>query len=247
MLKLFTASLLSLALMVSVTARADTDELQKTLELTMPGAEISNLREVEDSGLYEAQINGQIIYFTGDGKYLLQGEMVSLETRENLTEKRRLETRNRALAEIDTDELIIFAPDDPDYTLTVFTDIDCGYCREMHHQIDDYNALGIAIRYMAFPRSGPGSESFDKAEAVWCADDRRQALTDAKNDKRLKAAQCESPVADHYNLGRNIGVRGTPAMFTDDGQSLPGYVPPKRLKEILDEQAGKTHRMDNID
>lgn len=241
MLKFLTASLLSLGLVMSGVACSETDNdtLKKTLESAMPDAEIRDIREVRDSGLFEAQINGQIIYFTSDGKYLLQGEMVSLETRENLTEIRRIERRNQALADIDTDELIIFAPDDPEYTLTVFTDIDCGYCREMHQQIDDYNDLGIAIRYLAFPRNGLDSESFDKAEAVWCADDRHQAMTDAKNDKRVKAAQCDSPVSKHYTMGRNIGVRGTPAMFTEDGQSLPGYVPPERLKEILDEQTRK--------
>lgn len=241
MLKFFTASLLSLGLVMSglACAEKDNDALKKTLESAMPEAEIRDIREVRDSGLFEAQINGQIIYFTADGKYLLQGEMVSIETRENLTENRRIERRTQALAGIDPDELIIFAPDDPEYTLTVFTDIDCGYCREMHQQIEQYNDLGIAIRYLSFPRNGLESESFDKAEAVWCAEDRHQAMTDAKNGERVKAAQCDSPVSKHYNMGRNIGVRGTPAMFTDDGQSLPGYVPPKRLKEILDEQAAK--------
>lgn len=240
MLKSVTAGLFSLGLALCWPAlAADTDQLKKQLESVMPSAEITGLREVKDSGLYEAQINGQIIYFTGDGQYLLQGEMVSLETRENLTEQRRVEVRNETLANIDPDQQIIFAPDDPQYTLTVFTDIDCGYCREMHRQIDEYNDLGIAIHYMAFPRGGLDSESFDKAEAVWCAEDRHQAMTDAKNDKRVKAGQCESPVAEQYQTGQKIGVRGTPAMFTQDGQSLPGYVPPKRLKEILDQQAAK--------
>lgn len=240
MLKSVTAGLFSLGLVLSWPAlAADTDQLKKQLESAMPGAEITGLREVKDSGLYEAQINGQIVYFTGDGKYLLQGEMVSIETRENLTEQRRVEVRTETLANVDPQQQIIFAPDDPQYTLTVFTDIDCGYCREMHQQIDDYNDLGIAIHYMAFPRGGLGSESFDKAEAVWCADDRHQAMTDAKNDQRVKAGQCESPVAEQYQMGQNIGVRGTPAMFTEDGQSLPGYVPPKRLKEILDKQAAE--------
>lgn len=239
MLKFFTASLLSLGLVLSGHVSADTEALKQKLESAMPSADIRDLREVRDSGLYEAQINGQVVYFTADGKYLLQGEMVSIETRENLTENRRIERRTKTLAEIDTDELIIFAPDEPDYTLTVFTDIDCGYCREMHQQIEQYNDLGIAIRYLAFPRNGLESESFDKAEAVWCADDRHQAMTDAKNGERVEAADCDSPVSKHYNMGRNIGVRGTPAMFTDDGQSLPGYVPPKRLKEILDEETAK--------
>lgn len=239
MLKFFTASLISLGLVLSGHVSADTEALKQKLESAMPSADIRDLREVRDSGLYEAQINGQVVYFTADGKYLLQGEMVSIETRENLTENRRIERRTKTLAEIDTDELIIFAPDEPDYTLTVFTDIDCGYCREMHQQIEQYNDLGIAIRYLAFPRNGLESESFDKAEAVWCADDRHQAMTDAKNGERVEAADCDSPVSKHYNMGRNIGVRGTPAMFTDDGQSLPGYVPPKRLKEILDEETAK--------
>ena len=133
--------------------------------------------------------------------------------------------------------MIIYEPKKTEHTLTVFTDIDCGYCRKLHQQIAEYNALGIRIRYMAFPRAGIDSESYNKTVDVWCAKDRKQALTDAKNGKEVTSESCNSPIQAQYELGRRLGVTGTPALFLESGEMLPGYVPPKRLKEILDQQA----------
>ena len=133
--------------------------------------------------------------------------------------------------------MIVFEPEKIEHTITVFTDIDCGYCRKLHQQMDGYNDLGIRIRYMAFPRAGIDSASFDKAADVWCAKDRHQAMDDAKDGIKVSAKSCDNPVKAQYELGRKIGVKGTPALFLESGQMLPGYVPPKRLKQLLDEQA----------
>jgi len=216
----------------------DDSEIQTKLETIMPGVKIDSVSALSNTGLYEAVINGEIVYFTNDLRYVIQGDVVSLETRQNITENKRINLRKQALASLKEADMIVYEPTKKtEHTITVFTDIDCGYCRKLHQQMADYNDLGIRIRYMAFPRAGVDSESFDKAEDVWCSDDREQAMTDAKAGVTVETKTCNSPVKAQYELGRKIGVQGTPALFLESGQMLPGYVPPKRLKQMLDEQA----------
>jgi thiol:disulfide interchange protein DsbC len=138
------------------------------------------------------------------------------------------------LARVSDADAIVFEPaGDARRTLTVFTDVDCTYCRRMHQEIAEFNRLGFRIRYLMFPRSGPGTDSWRKAEAVWCSSDRRAALTRAKRGEAVEARSCETPVAAQYELGRQLGIRGTPGIIADDGEYLAGYLPPKNMAEYL--------------
>lgn len=213
--------------------------LRADLQEAMPDMQLQSLTELGDSGLFEAVIADRIYYFTTDGKYLIQGDVLSLENRENLTQKRELGIKSDILSRQKSEDLIIFAPVKTDYMLTVFTDVDCAYCRKLHEQVDEYNALGIGIRYMAFPRAGVESESAKKLVEVWCAKDPQQAMTDAKAEREVKDAKVckDNPVIAQFETGQRLGVEGTPALFLENGQMLPGYVPPQRLREILDENA----------
>ena len=131
--------------------------------------------------------------------------------------------------------MIVFSPDAPKHTITVFTDVECGYCRKLHSEIEQINKLGVRVRYMAYPRSGPGTPDWVKMESVWCSTDRKAAITQAKQDKEVKAATCATPVAKQYALGEQFGVRGTPAIFTNAGDYIGGYLPPQQLIEQLNE------------
>jgi thiol:disulfide interchange protein DsbC len=136
--------------------------------------------------------------------------------------------------------MIVFKPKDGKvkHTVTVFTDVDCGYCRQFHREIDKVTALGIEVHYLFFPRTGPNTESWEKAERVWCAPDRNAALTKAKLGGDLPKPTCgNTPVEDHWSLGRKIGVRGTPSMFSESGELIGGYLPPATLAKALDESA----------
>ncbi len=216
---------------------SDASDIKAKLTEMMPGIAIESIEPLDNTGLYEAVINGEIIYFSKDARYVFQGDVIGLEKRQNITELKRGTLRQQALVSVDEADMIIYNPKKTKHTITVFTDIDCGYCRKLHQQMAEYNALGIRIRYMAFPRTGVDSESFLKAEDVWCAKDRKQALTDAKNGKEVTSESCKAPIQAQYDLGRRLGVTGTPALFLESGEMLPGYIPPKRLKEILDEKA----------
>lgn len=226
-------------LAVSVTAAAQDDYsvVEERIRSLAPNAQSIAISETPIEGILMVQISGDVVYATADGKFLIQGRVVNLETREDLTESAKTEVRRELIAEVDTSKQIAFSPEDPDYELMVFTDIDCGYCRKLHAQMEQYNENGIAIRYMAFPRAGIGSKSYDKAVSVWCASDQQEALTLAKMGTDPDPEQCENPVAEQYQMGMEMGVTGTPALLTNDGTLIPGYVPPEKLRERLDKMA----------
>ena len=185
-------------------------------------------------GIWEVARGGEVLYVSGDGRYALSGEIYEVDSGRNLTEQRRTEVRGVALRALSDADTIIFGPKNAHYTVTVFTDIDCPYCRRMHSEIAEYNRLGVRVRYAFYPRSGPGSEAWKKAEAVWCAPNRQEALTRAKAGGAVPPRACPgAPVAKTYELGRELGIRGTPGVFTERGDYLSGYLSPDRLLERL--------------
>jgi thiol:disulfide interchange protein DsbC len=185
-------------------------------------------------GLYEVRSGAEVGYVSVDGRFYLDGDVFDMKSKHNLTEIRRQAGRLELLAKVQDDDAIVFSPSGAvRHTLTVFTDIDCAYCRRMHQDIDKLNRLGIRVRYLMFPRNGPGTEAWRKAEAVWCSSDRKEALTRAKRGERIKAEHCETPVAEHYALGRAMGIQGTPGIITDKGEYLAGYMPAASMAEYL--------------
>jgi thiol:disulfide interchange protein DsbC len=188
-------------------------------------------------GLYEVTMGGLIAYVTADGKYLVSGNVYDLDTQENLTASRRNAARAKALAVAAEDKMIVFSPPSPKMTVTVFTDIDCGYCRKFHSQIAEMNKAGVRVRYLLYPRTGPGTESWRKAESVWCAADRRDALTRAKRGEEVKGKACAAAAAvqAQYDLGDDLGVEGTPAIFTQGGDYIGGFMTPAQLVQSVQE------------
>ena len=200
----------------------------------LPGTRPEQLQPSPIQGIYELTRGAEIAYVTSDGKYAITGDLYDLSANDNLTESHRREVRTRLIAAVPETQMVIFGPKDPKYTITVFTDVDCGYCRKLHSQIADYNRLGVRVRYLAYPRTGPNSESWTKAEQVWCSADRNDALTRAKLGQALTTRVCpNNPVARSFQLGRDFALDGTPAIILADGELLPGYVPPDVLVEHL--------------
>jgi thiol:disulfide interchange protein DsbC len=198
------------------------------------GLKLEDVRISPIPGLYEIQRGSDINYVSADGRFVLVGDMIDVDKDSNLTETRRRGIRNGILQQIPESEMLVFSPKDPKYTITVFTDIDCGYCRRLHSQIAEYNRLGIRVRYLFFPRTGPNTDSWHKAEAVWCSANRNDALTRAKNGEDVKAPKCASDiVARDFELGQKLDVDGTPAIFLPSGEMLPGYAPPAKLANYL--------------
>jgi thiol:disulfide interchange protein DsbC len=202
-----------------------------------PQVQIDQITPSALPGFQEAIVSGQVVYVSDDGRYLLQGAAYDIEHKRNLAEDTMAKLRQKLMASMPVSQRIVFAPQNPKYTVTVFTDVECGYCRKLHSQIADYNRQGIAVEYVAFPRMGLGSEDYRKMVAVWCAADPRRALTDAKNDRPVPYRNCHNPVAMQYNLGQRMGLTGTPMILADDGTQLGGYIPPEQLRQALDKLA----------
>ena len=201
-----------------------------------------NLGDAPIPGFQQAIVAGQVIYISNDGKYLMQGSLYDIERQKNLGEEAMAGVRSALIKSIPASDRIVFGPADAKYNVVVFTDVECGYCRKMHSEMADYNKQGIAVQYVAFPRMGPASEDFRKMEAVWCSKDRRKALTDAKNDRKVSAERCTSPVAQQYALGQRAGLTGTPMILTEDGTQLGGYLPPEALRAALDRHLAEAQK-----
>lgn len=208
--------------------------IKQSLAKVLPGVTPDQINASPMQGVSEVLVGPRLFYISDDGKYLLQGSLIELETRKDISEERRKGIRLEAINKVGSDNMIVFPAEKERHTITVFTDIDCGYCRKLHNEIDQFNAEGITVRYLMFPRSGVNTPSYDKAVSVWCADDRRAALTRAKAGDDIDARKCDNPVKDQYELGGLLGVTGTPALILDNGELLPGYVPAKRLAQALD-------------
>jgi thiol:disulfide interchange protein DsbC len=209
---------------------------QAAIAARFPGVSPEQVTPSPVAGLYEVRIGPKIAYVSADARYVLQAEIIDIATSENLTEARREGLRRAALAAVSESSMIIFAPAKYTDTITVFTDIDCGYCRKLHQQVADYNARGIRVRYLAFPRSGPGAPSWQDAEKVWCSADRRTALTRAKRGEKITAPDCKTGIiAQHFNLGRDFGLQGTPGLVLDSGELIGGYLSPAELADYLAE------------
>ena len=174
-----------------------------------------------------------LIYVSADGRYILRGDLLEPGAGRNLTEERRSAGRMAVIEALGEDSMVVFEPETIEHTVSVFTDIDCPYCRKFHQEVDQLNKNGVKVRYLAFPRSGQGTRAYQKTVSVWCAKDRSSAMTDAKAGKDVPEKRCDNPVDDHFQAGRSVGVTGTPAIVLDDGQLVPGYVPAKRLVKAL--------------
>lgn len=211
--------------------------VRATLAGALPGAALRRLRPAPLAGFTEAVVAGRVFYVSNDGRYIIDGAVIDMRERRNISESAMDDIRVEGLKAIPTSQRIVFAPRDPKYTVTVFTDIDCSYCRMLHQHVAEYNALGIAVEYLFFPRAGEGSEGWAKAESVWCAKDPRQAMTDAKAGKTLPAGNCETPVGAEFALGQDVGVNATPAVFAANGAQLGGYLEPQRLLQALEANA----------
>lgn len=212
---------------------AEIEALITKLKPSFPGLQVKDVRRTPVDGLFEVSRGLSFGYVTADGEYFLDGDLIDLKKGLSLTEDSRKSLRLDAMKSIGEDKMIVYPAKNEKHVMTVFTDIDCGYCRKLHREMADYNARGITVRYLFYPRSGPQTASFSKAEHVWCADDRNDALTQAKQGSKVPARQCQTPVLEHYQAGQRLGIRGTPALVLEDGSIKPGYLPADRLAQEL--------------
>lgn len=219
--------------------KASESAIKQRLSGILGDASIETIQPTPVDNLYAVSVEGQVVYVTGDGRHMLRGELIDLVERRNLTQTRQRDDLATAVENLDEDNLLIYEPEGPtQYEVTVFTDIACPYCRRFHRQLDAYLERGIRIRYAFLPRAGPDSEAYDQAVAAWCAENPHRALTRAKDGETLTPGDCDNPVGEHLQLARGLGIRGTPAIITNSGRKLGGYLGPDDLVDALRRNEG---------
>lgn len=230
--------ILTVSMRAALAASPPIEDVRKALARHSPDLVAEHLSASPAAGLFHVVLGGTSGYVTQDGRFFIPGDLLDIQARKNLTEDVRRSERVELLQSVRPDEQIVFAAKRPKYAVTVFTDVDCGYCRKLHSEIATLNDLGITVKYVAFPRSGPGTESWSKMEGVWCSADRNAVLTRAKlGETIVKPAKCApEAVARDFKLGEQIGVQGTPTIVLQNGSVIGGYVSPAELKQQLDQQ-----------
>ncbi len=230
----------------SVQTDLSTEEIKLLLEKKLSGIEISSVEPSPKEGFYQAFYGGQILYISTDGQFLFSGTLLALSGDEpvNLTDNavsakasEMSPQRQAAIASIKEEDMVVFKAEKEEFAITVFTDVDCAYCRKLHKEVPQLNAAGITVRYLAFPRAGVGSSAYDKLVSVWCSDDRTLAMNNAKLKRQFSPKTCTNPVASQYQLTRKFGLSGTPALILPDGELIAGYIPFKKLQKHLQDKA----------
>lgn len=214
------------------------DKLKAALDSPAMNLKVSRVETSEISGMYAVQFeNGPLVYATADGKYFVLGDLFQVDNGKfvNLAEQRRDGERKAQLASLDEKDMIIFDPEgETRGQITVFTDTTCFYCQKLHREVPELNKRGVRVRYLAYPRAGIDSPGYRQLVGAWCSDNPQEALTKLKNKESVPTPQCENnPVSDQYQLGQQMGVRGTPAMVTDSGKMIPGYQSADQLMVTL--------------
>jgi len=220
--------------------QADIDRVRAELQKMIPQAAQAEIVASPAEGVYRLQVQGNYAYAFVTGDFVLLGDLYDTKNQVNLGDQAASARMATLLEDVPTSKMIVFGPENPKRYITVFTDIDCGYCRKLHNEVPVLTAAGIQVRYLAFPRAGIGSESHKKYVSVWCNDDQQTALTTAKAGSEVSAASCSNPVEETYKLGQQVGVRGTPTIIFDDGTVTPGYIPSAKLIERLGLSGGSS-------
>ncbi|NOY17432.1 MAG: DsbC family protein [Gammaproteobacteria bacterium] len=212
-------------------------DVKKRLDVIVPDYDAISVKATPISGLYEFIDDGRVLYISQDGRYIVNGSIIDLEDKVNLTEKTQNKIIQRLIDGYDEKKMIVFpAEESTRYTITVFTDVDCPYCAMLHKEVPKLNKAGITVRYLMYPRAGPGSETFIKSVSVWCADDQKKAIGRAKEGAVIKVKTCDNPVLEQFELGQKIGVTGTPTLILENGKILPGFLPADQLINLLENQ-----------
>lgn len=237
---LFAGVLILLGLSAGANASCDVDAINRIVSRSLPKLVFEKVAPAPVPGLCEATIDTEVFYVAETGKFLFVGNMVAISSGENLTQQRRAGIVKEIILKQDEKQMIIIGPTKAKRTITVFTDVDCPYCARLHKDVPQLTRNGVKVRYLLYPRNGLQSPTYKKSVSVWCARDRIKAIGVAKAGGKLKQKDCTNPVADHYKLGRRLGITGTPTLILEDGSRIGGYVPAPRLLSMLglSEKAG---------
>jgi thiol:disulfide interchange protein DsbC len=216
-----------------VFADADLEAVKKSLTKALPDISISEIKPSPIAGVYEVVADLQVIYVTADGKFLLMGDLVDLGTRSNLSAVKRSGLTKHAIDAIGEANMVVIGPANAKHTITVFTDVDCPYCAKLHLEVPQLVKEGVKVRYLLYPRTGIGSDTYNRSVAAWCSKEPATAIGTLKAGGKIEMKTCANPVKRHYELGQALHISGTPTIILDNGKIIPGYMPAANLLSML--------------
>jgi thiol:disulfide interchange protein DsbC len=218
-------------LAVSVSGLVHADDAAIKQSLAKLGVQNSDIQSAPVAGMKTVLTDSGVLYVTEDGKHVIQGPLYDVSGAQPINVTNQLLVGKLNALE---KEMIVYKAPQEKQVITVFTDITCGYCHKLHEEMKDYNALGITVRYLAFPRQGLQSPIEKDMKAIWCAKDPKKAFDAAMKGEAVTGGTCDMNIANHYNLGVQFGIQGTPAIVLSNGTVIPGYQGPKEMKQMLD-------------
>lgn len=217
----------------AVAISAPEDVVRSSINIAVPQYPIESVTLHESTGLYVVSLTGgPVLHVSADGKSFIAGDVYRIESGGivNETEIAKLQK----VEDMPLDQMVVYAAKGVEKAhISVFTDVDCGYCRMLHKEVPALNDMGITVRYLGFPRAGTGSDAHAKLTSIWCSDDPQKWMTQAKLGKSVPSSHCENPIAQQYQLGQSVGVRGTPSIVLSNGKFIPGYLPADELSKEL--------------
>ena len=231
----FFASIFLCALWTLAAASQGTENIRKSIDAGVINVEVEAIEPGPIEGIYTLKLKGgRVLYATEDGRHFIQGQIYKAEggVTVNLTKLAEAEGIQAAIGVVPKTSMIIFPAEEEAGQITVFTDSSCPFCKKFHGEIESLNEAGITVRYLAYPRDGLDSDAYRTMVSVWCAEDKKSALTKAIGGKRVPSDTCSNPVAEQYQLGKQIGVKGTPTIVFEDGREISGYKPASFVSEI---------------
>ncbi|MCW8879230.1 MAG: DsbC family protein [Kangiellaceae bacterium] len=218
------------------------EELKQMLEKKLPGLEVDEIEPSPAEGYYQVFYAGELMYISENGQFIFTGNMLELTEERPINhsqraivelDRKRAPMRAEVLAQVDEADMVVFEAPQEKYQVTIFTDVDCAYCRKLHKEIPQLNKSGVTVRYMAYPRAGIGSGAYRKLVAVWCAEDKQAAMDDAKLRRKFGNLECQNPIAAQLNLVRKFNLSGTPAVIMDNGEIIGGYLPANEMIRLI--------------
>jgi thiol:disulfide interchange protein DsbC len=229
----------TLAIVVALPAAAqDLERIKSDLRKKFPEAQFDALRKSGYGNLIEVSGGGEVFYTDEKTTFLLLGSIIDTKTRENVTE-----ARVRKLSAIKFDALplesaVKVVRGNGSRRIAIFEDPNCGYCKRFERELA--NVTDLTMYVFLYPILSP--ESTVKAKAVWCAPDRSKAWLDLmlKDVAVAAAPACENPIDKVLAFGREKRITGTPTIFFEDGERVPGAMPIAAFeKRLADAKAAK--------
>ncbi len=212
----------------------DEASIRKILAERMPNApKIDAVRPSPMPGLWEVVIGNEVRYTDPTGSFLLEGELIDLKGKKNLTEERVNQLNRIDFATLPFKDAVVWKNGTGKRRIAVFADPNCGFCKRFEVSLQELKDVTVYTFLLPIL----GGDSPEKTRAIWCAKDRSGAwlgwMLKGEQPPKPGATCDDSAIERNLALSRKIHVNGTPAILLEDGNRIPGAVGAVELEKRL--------------